>query len=170
MAVETAQGKRYSLVVPYLAWAYRYLGAFKETFGYLANVWALGFSIGLVRVLFPSEGIAHFPQSHSTVTWQTRFEPKSVPYMAAFSTIECSKSSQLLWYQDRIKFHLYNHSMDPVNKTIVGTAATLVLDFTYLVMCRPSSLYIEVDNAYVPTFIVLLASADSLGITKSCPG
>lgn len=62
ITVEMARHKPYSFGIPYLAWAYRYLREFKETFGQVAMTYG-------PWVLVVDRLRCYFPHSHNTMTW-----------------------------------------------------------------------------------------------------
>lgn len=52
MDVEMARDRQYSLVVPYIAWAYQALKEFQETFRQVERIYDLGLSIGMAGMLY----------------------------------------------------------------------------------------------------------------------
>lgn len=86
------------------------------------NLWLLGFNLGWLR--------CYFPQDHSTVNRQTRFNLNFIPGTATFTNIECKGPSQHFGSGSN-KWRPHNPSLYPSNKTIIDNAATSPPDFAY---------------------------------------
>lgn len=118
---------------PHLASAYNRLGAFNAARGQIARTygpWAL----------ISGWLLCYFPETHNSISSQTRFSPHFHPRMATYTKATFVTPSKLFWYSEHIKWRSYNLILDPSEREITDNTYASLLDFAYLVSCRPSIL------------------------------
>lgn len=106
MAVEMAKGKQYSLVVPFLALAYRVLEEFQATSEEVKRTYApWSLVMGWLAM--------HFPWTHNKFMLWTRCNLSFVSCIAPFSKAESDNRSWFFWYLNKIPMCPYCFTEDP---------------------------------------------------------